>query len=234
MREYFTFNGKSSTDFEVWISGNGIYKAPERDIETVAVPGRNGELTIDNGRYNNVDITYPAFVFKDFRQNFDAFKAFLMSERGYKELRDSYDPEHYRLARFIQALEPEMMVRNKMGQFDIVFNCDPRRFLISGKKKKTYTAAGTINNTFPFEALPVIRAYGTGSFSIGETTVTISTASGYTDIDCEMQEAYKGSTNCNNNITLSGGEFPRLLPGENAITLSGITSLEITPRWWQI
>ena len=234
MREYFTFNGKQSTDFEVWISGNGIYRAPERDIDTVQVPGRCGELTLDNGRFRNVDITYPAFIFRDFRQNFNAFKEYMLSMTGYRELQDTYDPDHYRMARFIRTIEPEMMVRNKMGQFDIVFNCDPRRFLINGKDTKIFSSGGTIRNQTLYDALPLIRAYGTGSLTISGITVTISSANEYTDIDCELQEAYKGSTNCNNNISLTNGEFPRLVPGSNSISFTGLSRIEITPRWWQV
>ncbi len=54
-------------------------------------------------------------------------------------------------------------------------------------------------------------------------------------IDCDLQDAYSGTTNKNSDIILNGGEFPKLDPGENQISFSGgITSVEITPRWWTI
>lgn len=232
--EYFMFAGKSSEDFQAHISGSGTYNAPQRDISNISVPGRNGDLHIDNGRYNNIDITYPAFITDDFDHNFSALKAFLSSQGGYKVLADSYHPDHFRLAAFKSALRPKMSPRNLSGSFDIVFDCDPRMFLKAGTHKKEFTEAGTIMNPTLYTALPLIRVYGTGSIRIGSVTVNITTANEYTDIDSEIEEAYKGSTNCNNNITLIDGRFPKLEPGDNAISMRDVTRMIITPRWWTV
>lgn len=233
---YFTYNGKSSRDFEVWISGGGTYNSPVRDITKTAVPGRNGELTIDNGRFKNLDIKYPAFIVKDFLKNFDAFKAFLNAQRGYKKLIDTYNPEYYRLARFEDALEPEMATLNRAGSFDIVFDCDPRRFLIKGGKPITMTASGTVKNRTLYEAKPLIRCYGTGTIGINGTTITVNSANDYTDLDSEIEAAYKGSTNCNSNITFGNAykTFPTLQPGDNSVTISGFSSIVITPNYWTV
>ena len=72
----FTFNGKSSSDFSTYISGSGTYDAPKRDVSTVEIPGRNGSLTIDNGRYENIDLKYPAFIRSNFKANTDAHFTF--------------------------------------------------------------------------------------------------------------------------------------------------------------
>ena len=53
MINYFTFDGKTSTDFGMYISGSGTYNAPERDVTTYNIPGRNGDLIVDNGRFLN-------------------------------------------------------------------------------------------------------------------------------------------------------------------------------------
>ena len=123
---------------------------------------------------------------------------------------------------------------NKFGTFEVIFDCDPRKFLKEGEKKREYTASGSLKNPTRFEALPLMRVYGTGTVTIGSVAVTINTANVYTDIDCELQEAYKGSTNCNGNITLGSGEFPKLKEGTNNIYLSGVSKVELTPRWWTI
>jgi len=231
---YFTYAGKMSTDFGVWISGESTYQSPEKDIESVVVPGRNGALTIDNNRFQNINIPYNAYIIEDFRRNFDALKAFLTSVKGYETLIDTYHPEYYRLARFHSAIEPEMTQLNRHGQFTINFDCDPRRFLRSGEKVMTLTVATALKNPTRFDALPLLRAYGTGTFTIGGVSITISTADTYTDIDCNAQEAYKGSTSCNMNIILNNGEFPKLMPGINNISFTGITRIDITPKWWTI
>lgn len=234
MRKTITFNNKSLADYGVYISGKGVFNAPERDTESIKIPGRNGELTIDNGRYNNLALTYPAFIIRDLKTNIQGLRNHLLSQRGYVRLEDDYYPEEYRLAKWIGDFEAEPIEELYAANFNLTFSCYPQRFLKIGEQEIEITAATTINNEHYTTALPLIRAYGTGSFSIGGIAVQITSASGYTDIDCELQEAYKDSlaTNCNGNIVLTNGEFPKFVPGDNAITLSGITKLIITPRWW--
>ena len=72
---------------------------------------------------------------------------------------------------------------NKHGSFAIVFDCDPRRFLRRGAEFVERTTGTSIVNDTLFEARPVIRAYGTGTLSLGGVSVTVSSANVYTDID---------------------------------------------------
>lgn len=234
MRNYIVYNGKSFLDFGVFISGSGTYNAPERDASKVEIPGKNGNLTIDNGRYKNLTVKYPAFVVSNFSDNIEALRNYLLTQTGYVRLEDTYHPDEYRLGKISGGFTTKPVAQLIAGEFDLEFDCYPQRFLKSGEAAVEYTAAGTIINKYLTEAKPLIRAYGTGSFSIGGVAVQILAADGYTDIDCDLQEAYKDTlaTNCNANIVLTNGVFPTLKAGSNAITLSGITKLEITPRWW--
>ncbi|MBR5931241.1 MAG: hypothetical protein IKZ95_04355, partial [Lachnospiraceae bacterium] len=60
--EYFVFGGQDSRNYGIYISGSGVFGAPERDGSKVSIPGRNGEMFLDNGRYKNIEIKYPAFI----------------------------------------------------------------------------------------------------------------------------------------------------------------------------
>lgn len=230
--EYLMFSGRSSEDFEAHISGSGTFISPTRDVESISVPGRNGDLHVDNGRFTNVSIIYPAFITEDFDKNYSAFKAFLCAQIGYKILADSYHPDHYRRAMFNGGISPEMATLNRAGSFELSFDCDPRLFLKSGDKVIRINGAGEIYNRTQFASKPIIRAYGTGTLTIGAVSIEIISADEYTDIDCELQEAYKDSINCNSNIELENGVFPELMPGLNEITYSGI--LDIIPKWWTV
>lgn len=234
MRNWLTFNGKSSKDFGVYISGLNTFNAPERDIESISIAGRNGDLTRDNGRYKNLDVTYPAFIYDEMDVNIEGLRNFLLSQIGYKRLEDTYHPNEYRMARYKGGFSANVVDWLEAGEFDIVFDCMPQRFLKIGEQPIELTANGSIFNEYEMTALPLIRAYGTGTFSIGGIAIQITTANGYTDIDCDLQEAYKDTmaTNCNGNIVLTNGKFPELKSGANAVTISGITKLEIYPRWW--
>ena len=236
MINWIVFNHKSLKDFGVFISGSGTYNAAERDVETIEIAGRNGNLTLDNGRYKNISLTYPAFIMEDFKENIQALRNFLLSQKGYLRLEDTYHPEEFRLARWNGEFSTDPIDELYGGEFKLTFDCYPQRFFKEGEYPIEITQATTLKNVNLVPALPLIRACGTGSFSIGGITVQITSANGYTDIDCDLQEAYKDTlaTNCNANIVLTNGVFPQLVPGDNAITLSGITKLEITPRWWRL
>lgn len=233
MINYFTFDGVSSRDFGVFISGTDVFNAAPRNIQTVAVPGRNGTLTIDNKRFENVELTYPAFIYDTFRANVQGLRNFLLSAAGYRRLEDTYNPEQYMMARYVSGLSVESTERRQEGRFDLTFDRMPQRFLKSGETVQTFTADGTITNDTLYDARPLIRVYGTGSLGVGAETITITTNPGYIDIDSEMMDAFYGTVNCNSYITLSSGEFPVLAPGYNGVDLgSGITRVDITPRWW--
>lgn len=233
MINYFTFDGVSSRNFGVFISGTDVFNAAPRSIQTVAVPGRSGTLTIDNKRFENVELTYPAFIYDTFRANVQGLRNFLMSAAGYRRLEDTYNPEQYMMARYVSGLSVESTERRKEGRFDLTFDRMPQRFLKSGETAQTFTADGSITNSTLYDARPLIRVYGTGSLGIGTETITITTNPGFIDIDSERMDAYYGAVNCNSYITLSSGEFPVLAPGYNGVDLgSGITRVDITPRWW--
>ncbi len=234
MKNFIIFNGQSLRDFGVYISGLNTYNAPSRDVDSVKVPGRNGTLTMDNGRYNNINVTYPAFICNNYDARVEALRNFLLSQSGYKRLEDTYHPEEFRLARWAGEFTADTLDALIAGQFDLTFDCYPQRFLKEGEKQIELTANGSVNNTYSQTALPLIRAYGTGFFSVNGISVAISSALTYTDIDCELQECYKDSLASNRNayVTLTNGEFPKLSPGANAVTMSGISKLIITPRFW--
>lgn len=91
-----------------------------------------------------------------------------------------------------------------------------------------------IDNPTLFDAKPLLRVYGTGTLGIASSTITISSADVYTDIDCELMDCYKGSANKNAYVVFSSNDFPVLKPGKTGFTFSGITQVDITPRWFSV
>ena len=235
MRNFFVFDGVDSRDFGVYISGQGTFNSPARVYESQPIPGRNGEIVVSANRLENVELTYPAYVYTDFRRNLRKLRSFLLSRVGYCRLEDTYQPGEYRMALYRNALDVDATARNDAGRFDVTFFCKPQRFLLSGEETQVFTAAGSIYNPTMFDARPLIRVYGTGEVGLGNGTITITTADGYTDLDCDVMEAYKGTVNKNQYVQLSSLDFPVLPPGETGIALgTGITRVEIIPRWWEV
>lgn len=252
MINYFTYDGKSSLDFDLYISGAGTYNAPARNIEEVEIPGMNGVLHQDSNTFDNVDVTYSGsfmwqetrkyrdlpikgqYIYDDLRLRIGALRAWLLKPRSYVRIEDTYHPDEYRLGMYRETFEPTMWYDLSAMQVDLTFNCKPQRFLKSGEDPVIATENRTILNPTVFDSKPLIRAYGTGSFTIGGVTMKITAANEYTDIDCELMECYKGSTNCNANVSSNNYAFPTIPPEMSEIKMEGFSRLEIRPRWWTV
>lgn len=235
MRNYFELDSIDSRSFGVYISGQGTFSAPRREYNMVQIPGRNGDLVGNERRFENLELTYPAFIYANFDANIRDFRNFMLSLVGYHRLIDSYHPDEYRMVVYEGEFEPDVQKKNDAGAFDIVFNCKPQRFLLSGETVTTLTADGTITNPTLFNSQPLLRVYGEGELGINGDTITITEADGYTDIDCEMMDCYKGLENRNHYVEFTSYNFPVFTPGVNNISLGdGITQVDITPRWWRI
>lgn len=233
---YLTYDGESSADYGVFISGEASFVRPQRDRSMQSIPGRNGDLIYDNGRYPNVTLQYPAFIRSGFQGNYRDFINFLNSHKSYARLTDTYTSDEYRLAVPSGEMQPRTGPGNTSGKFTIEFSCKPQRFLTSGEDVITLTADGSAENPELTDAQPLIRVYGSGVLSIGSDTLTIGAHSqAYMDIDCMLMDAHCGAVSLNSYLTLSTNDYPVFGPGATAITLgTGITSIEITPRWWRL
>ena len=231
IRNYFVLDGKSSTDFNTYIAKSHAFDGVAPDIESITVPGRDGELTYSNKRYSVFEDEIEAYIPRKMMDTIDGLRAWLSSKTGYVRYEEFIHPDEYRLARFSGAFEVSES-DHKGAALTLPFTFQPQRWLKTGENTIEFTANGSLFNPTLFAAKPLIRAYGTGSMTINGYTVTVNTASGYTDIDCEIMDCYKGSTNCNGNVTLNN--FPVLSPGNNTITFTGFTRIEIKPRWYTI
>ena len=81
-KKYFVFNGKKSSDFDVWPSGLNIFHSPGRRIERIQVPGRNGELLIEDGSFENVELEFKdCFIPNHFSENFTNLSNYLNRQK---------------------------------------------------------------------------------------------------------------------------------------------------------
>lgn len=239
-----TFNGVNSLDRGVYISGSGAHNAAEADTTSYQIPGRNGDLVISNNRWKNIEVVYPAFIPHGFAAKEQGVRNWLRSAVNYKLLTDSYDPDHFRFGRPIGEIE-FTPVRPDGANFEIVFDCMPQRFLVSGGTAQTIEDSITLNNPTQFEARPVLEVQGVAdgleiefTDSDGRTVTFTATDdhAGFVEIDCETMDIYDGDTHQNlNSLFTISGEFPTLKPGANIINFAGTyTSANILPRWWEL
>ena len=222
----------------------------------VSVPGRNGDLIVSQNRYENIEVTYPAFCAGNSFANLASFRSMLLSVPGYAKLTDTYHADEFRAAYFGDGIEVNALNTNKAGEFELTFNCKPQRFLTSGELAVEVSSGGKVTNPTLFSARPSIFVSGYGTLTIGSETITIANVYPNIVIDSEILDCYAASTapivnsaivgaailgmsgytaNANAAVTFSTGDFPLLPPGETTITYTNtITKVTVFPRWWRL
>jgi phage-related protein len=235
METYFTFNGIRSIDKGLRIQTIPQMTGADRDVTFQSVPGRNGDLVLDNDRFTNYNQEYDCWAYPaDGQSLFDLARdvqAWIQSPITYRKLIESRDPNYYREAVCVtnMALAPTLI---NFGQAKVIFNCKPFRKLIDGDTIKTLTSAGTLTNPEQWEALPYIKITGSGDITlkINDQQIALTGVSDSIEIDSELQSCFK-------NLVLQNSHYrsdfwPVLNIGENQISWTGsVSKVEIKPRW---
>ena len=221
-------------DYGVLVSDAGIYASPEPDYTSYEIAGRNGDLHINNGRYKNVDITYQAFMSKEFEDRFVPFRSAILSQEGYVRIEDDFQKDMYRLGRLKSGIEGKIKLVRGIGTFELEFDCKPQWYLKSGEQETVFTKNGSILNPTVFPSKPLIRVYGKGTVTVGTNVFVINTAgTEFIEIDTDSKQAYEGTANRNSNIKVN--QWGSLTSGNNTITLgTGITKITVKPRWYEL
>lgn len=228
--DILTFNGTPLSDFGVFWDGSQLFDTPEKQVEFFEIPGRNGDLSISQDRFKNLDININCFIREDFIQHHRDLINFLLSQDGYQRLENSKEPDVYRMAQYVAQLQPSTGAFLKYGNFTLTFNCKPQKWLKLGEDAISISSAVTIVNPTNFDALPLLKVSGTGTITINDSQLELSENTSTTYIDCDIQDAYEGTINRNDDLTITNG-FPVLKPGNNSVSVSGCTVMVI-PRWW--
>lgn len=172
----FTFDGESSLDYGVYLTGEGVFNAPERAVEMIEIPGRNGNYALDQGRFQNISLTYRAglvdYSEADFATKMSAVRNWLCSKVGYCRLEDDYNTGEYRMAAYMSGIEVDHDDL-QTGEFDITFNCKPQRYLTSGESAVTVANNGTLTNPTLFDSKPLLLCDGYGTIGVNGETITI-------------------------------------------------------------
>ena len=240
MRNYLIMDGMDSRTYGLYINGGGTFSAPAREVSTIQIPGRNGDLIVKADRMQNYDLTYASFICRNFDANIAALREFLLSHTSYFRLEDTYHPDEYRIAFYRGPFTPAVTKKLNAAKFDLTFNVKPQRFLKSGEESTSLISGERITNPTRFTARPLIRFNGNGTITVGSTIVTITNnANRDIYIDCDTMDCYDyNHSNRNSNVSVSGTDFPMLKPGTTLIEYTLESSFQslptIVPRWWTV
>lgn len=226
----FTFNNTAINIVGFYVLDRIGFTVAKRDYDSIVVPGRNGELTVDNGRWKNVSCKYQCYLQNGYVEKIISIQNQL-SQIGYRRLTDTLEPTVYRMARFT-GIDEIKIKDNDMARFDVNFDMMPQRFLLSGETETTISTSGsTITNLGTQPTKPLIKVSGNGTITIGGKTVTVSGNSGTIYLDSETCRAYNGTTAKDDKVT---GPYLELPTGTNTVAFTGFSNVKITPRWWTL
>ena len=176
MRHSITFGGVNSADFGLYIGGEGTFNAPKRVVEMISVPGRDGDIAIDQGRFENIEVKYTVInkedSLSDFSTKLSGFRNAICALRGYQRLEDTFHPNEFRMAIFIDEFEVKPIEYATASEFEITFNCQPYRFLTSGETAVS-KKSGTLTNPTLFKSSPLLAIEGYGDFSVNGYNIHI-------------------------------------------------------------
>lgn len=241
------FNGLSTKDLDLIIQFKPDYNFPQKDITTEHIPGRNGDLYIDNKSWQNVERSYSLVsVFRpgtDFVSNSEKMIKWLTKESGYFRLEDDYDPHVYRMAAFKPSSGSLPNLYDKVTVLNVTFDCKPQRYFKSGEKKIDFTnSLALLENPSGYPALPDITIDGISNPSQDDVLLlTVGTTLDKENFDkvssiitlsnipqdvtsitliSEQQTCYSNQNrNINGSINLNDTQFPVLNSGTSLIKI---------------
>jgi phage-related protein len=202
------------------------FPATQRIVEKINVDGREGSLTLLKG-WEDITLTLKAAVLgSNCRTMYRSAVAAILAATT---VRFSNDPDVFYKVKYAKVGEMTMPLRS-LGEFQISFVCAPFKY-IHNIATLTMTASGSITNPGTVYSLPRIKVYGSGTrnLTINGKLITLNLLTSPLTLDSELKECHYGDVAQNDRMT---GDFPVFNVGANTITLgTGITKLEIEPRW---
>lgn len=236
MSDYVTIGGVSTLDYNALLLDDYIEGAV-RDYEVVKVPGRNGDLHIDNGRFQNRNRTITLY-FSNGKADIEAFDAYLQSKAGYVRIESTLNPNIYMMGQYEGRMRPKRTAWYDSARANFVFDCKPQKFLLTGEESITVDGTQVIENETGFDAYPIIRVTDAGTYTVsGGDIVVTSFDDNYLDIDSELKMVYGTGANTNmaQYVTLPNNKFPVISAGTSyTFNSNGNASFTVTPRWYTI
>lgn len=129
----FTFNGRSSEEFGIRVERFPNLSRSTRKFSSESVRGRNGDIYQLQDAWDEVTVSYQIFAGELAAgaavTDFTDIMEWLHSADDYAVLTDTYDPAHYRMAVFVDAMEIESQWHT-FGKATVSFRCRPQRFRV--------------------------------------------------------------------------------------------------------
>lgn len=228
MNDWFEWNGVRCTEHGIHVSEQPPVTLPSERATFTNVPGRSGSLTTLEGNEVYDDLLLTATCFISDPSRIPDIAAWL---RGSGTVTFANRQGGFYHARIVNQISFEKILRgNPQRSFAVNFRCKPFWYMADVQPITLTTSGAFITNPGSVSSEPVITVYGNGEVTlmVGMTIVELD-VSGSITLDTPLMEACSGIASMNSTMS---GDFPVLLPGQNAISWTGnVTKVEIQPNW---
>ena len=228
MNDWFEWNGVRCTEHGIHVSEQPPVTLPSERATFTNVPGRSGSLTTLEGDEVYDDLLLTATCIISDSSRIPEIAAWL---RGSGTVTFANRQGGFYHARIVNQISFEKILRgNPHRSFAVNFRCKPFWYMADVEPIALTTSGTFITNPGSVFSEPVITVYGNGEVTlmVGMTIVELE-VSGSITLDTPLMEAYSSSTSMNYAMS---GDFPILLPGQNAVSWTGdVTKIVIQPNW---
>ncbi len=219
--EWFKFNELDSSQVGIIIKEMPPIISARREIESIKVEGRNGNLHIDNGTYESYKISIVCIITD--MSNIDILKSSL---KGIGKLELSTVPGREFKATVMNQIAFDKYL-TLLREFPIQLEIEPISYSkIENIIIKTSDGTFEVNGTVEVNPILEIKGSGNGSITLNNTKIIITGMSTIPIvIDCNLMNATQGLNSANAKIDCDN--FPHLILGTNNIEMIGVTEVKI-------
>ena len=230
----FTFNGVSSTTHGLRVTSDYVINLTGNDVETVSVPGRDGDLLISKNRLKSVTIELPCTVLSS-RKLTDAESDISnwLNVDGYKDLTLSWDPDFIYRSAFIETFEIASLMR-QFGKVKLNFLTYPVKFYKQGRTTQTLSNGATVNGLGNVKANPVITLVGSGdcTLTINGRKTKLRAVKNTITLDMQARQVFSGNLPAWDKVVRAPQyQMPYLDAGRNLISWDGDFTVKMAPYW---
>lgn len=232
--ESFTFNGVSSITHGLRVTSDYVINSTGNDVETVSVPGRDGDLLISKNRLKSVTIELPCTVLSS-RKLTDAESDISnwLNVDGYKDLTLSWDPDFIYRSAFIETFEIASLMR-QFGKVKLNFLTYPVKFYKQGRTTQTLSNGATVNGLGNVKANPVITLVGSGdcTLTINGRKTKLRAVQNTITLDMQARQVFSGNLPAWDKVVRAPQyQMPYLDAGRNLISWDGDFTVKMAPYW---
>ncbi len=223
------FNGRTASMLGIKIAYRPDMPVPQRSIESIKIPGRDGSLIISDSTYNDITIDVEMnFISRptDWGYRFSQIKKWL---KGSGRLKFPFENGNFYKCKNV-SIDTVYRTVKEAGEFTASFLCEPYAYFESGTIPIEQTTP-TILNPYSLSK-PIYIVTGTGECKLWVNgNIMTANVEGNLTIDTDLMIAYKEDGTIQNTKVTGDYEGLYLKEGENDLTINNPFSLQIIPNW---